>query len=247
MSSAMSSVSAPEPGALQPGLHGLWPTPVGLHRYDQAEALNPLLVRIFGALRATQLHARGLAPGGAFFASDDDLLQRVQLPEWQSFVRWLVGCLRDTVSAANRSAWPSGGLNLQMAIAGMWFQTSRSGAFHDVHTHGNCSWSGVYMVQIDDTAQRCGHAVYGAANGVTRLYGPPFAALGGAHVDLGNAYLQPPHVDVAPRPGQLLLFPSWLAHQALPYEGTHERVIVSFNASVHAAQGGDRLHGYSAA
>jgi Putative 2OG-Fe(II) oxygenase len=229
---------------MTPGLQWLWPTPVGLHRYDQAAELNPLLVRIFGALRATQLHARG-QEAGAFFASDDDLLQRVKLPEWQAFVRFIVGSLRDTVSAANRNAWPAGGLDLQVAIEGLWFQTSRGGAFHDVHTHGNCSWSGVYVVQVDDDERRCRHPVYGAANGVTRLYGPPFATLGGAHVDLGNAYLQPPHVDVPPLPGQLLLFPSWLAHQALPYDGERERVIVSFNASVHAAGGSDRLHGYS--
>jgi len=230
---------------MEQGLNRLWPTPVGLHRYAQAEALNPLLVRIFGALRATQQHARGQLPGAAFFASDDDLLQRVKLPEWQAFVQFIVASLRDTVAAANAPAWPPGGMDLQVAIEGLWFQTSRSGAFHDVHTHGNCSWSGVYCVQVDEDAQRTAHAVYGAANGVTRLYGPHFATLGGAHVDLGNAYLQPPHVDVPPLPGQLLIFPSWLAHQALPYDGEAERVIVSFNASVHAARGSDRLHSFS--
>ena len=88
--------------------------------------------------------------------------------------------------------------------------------------------------------------VCGALNGVTRFYGPHFGHLGGAHVDLGNAYLQPPQADAVPRPGQLLLFPSWLPHQALPYDGQAERVIVSFNASVHAAAGDDRLHGYAA-
>jgi len=103
------------------------------------------------------------------------------------------------------------------------------------------------VVQVDADVQRVAHPVFGAANGVTRFYGPPFAALGGAHVDLGNAYLQPPHADVPPLAGQLLIFPSWLAHQALPYDGKAERVIVSFNASVHAAQGSNRLHGYSAA
>ena len=231
---------------LQPGFHALWPTPMGVHRHAQAEALNPLLVRIFGALRATQGHARGVAPGAAFFASDDDLLQRVQLPEWQGFVRFVVESLRDTVTQANRGAWPAQGLGLRVAIEGLWFQTSNRGAFHEVHSHGNCSWSGVYCVQVDPPAARTAHAVYGAQNGVTRFYGPPFAQLGGAHVDLGNAYLQPPHVEVAPLPGQLVLFPSWLAHQALPYDGALDRVIVSFNASVHAAQGGDRLHAYSA-
>jgi hypothetical protein len=232
--------------SLQPGFHALWPTPLGVHRFPEAAALNELLVRVFGALRATQAHARG-EPPGAFFASDDDLLRRVQLPEWQAFVRFLVESLRQTAKQANAGAWPAAGVDLQIAIEGMWFQCSNRGAFHDVHTHGNCSWSGVYCVQVDDTEARAAHPVYGAANGVTRLYGPPFAQLGGAYVDLGNAYLQPPSVDVTPIPGQLLLFPSWLAHQALPYEGALDRVIVSFNASLHAARGSDRLHGYSAA
>ncbi len=228
-----------------PGFHALWPTPLGVHRWPQADAVNPLLVRVFSALRATQRHARGQAEA-PFFASDDDLLQRIRLPEWQGFVQFLVASLRDTVVAANRAAWPPQPPDLAVRIEGLWFQTSQRGAFHDVHTHGNCSWSGVYCVQVDAPALRCAHPTYGAANGVTRFYGPPFAQLGGAHVDLGNAYLQPPHLDVAPVPGQLVLFPAWLAHQALPYDGQDERIIVSFNASAHAAGGSDRLHGYSA-
>lgn len=231
---------------MDPGFHSLWPTPLGVHRLPDAQPLNALLVRVFGVLRSTQQHARGAAPG-AFFASDDDLLTRVKLPEWQVFVRFVLNSLRDTVKAANAGAWPPQGIDLTVAIDGMWFQVSQRGAFHDVHTHGNCSWSGVYCVQVDVPQERVAHPVYGASNGVTRFYGPPFMHLAGAHADLGNAYLQPPHIDVEPVPGQLLLFPSWLAHQALPYEGTLERVIVSFNASVHAAGGSDRLHAYSAA
>ena len=38
------------------------------------------------------------------FASADDPLQRIHLPERLTFVRFLVTGLRDTVSAANRSA-----------------------------------------------------------------------------------------------------------------------------------------------
>jgi uncharacterized protein (TIGR02466 family) len=233
--------------SLAAGFHALWPTPLGVHRHAGAEKLNPLLVRVFGALRATQSHARGEPLGGAFFASDDDLLQRVQLPEWQAFVRFLVESLRDTVSQANAQAWPASGVDLRIAIEGLWFQASNRGAFHEVHTHGNCSWSGVYCVQVDAAEQREAHTTHGARNGVTRFYGPSFNHLAGAHVDLGNAYLQPPQVEVAPVPGQLVLFPSWLAHQALPYDGTLDRLIVSFNASVHAASGSDRVHGYAAA
>lgn len=227
-----------------PGFHALWPTPIGVHRYAEADTINPLLVRAFAQGRAAQERQRGEQPG-PFFASDDDLLHRVKIPEWQDFVRFLVSSLGETVKQANMEAWAGQELELKVGIEGMWFQCSRGGAFHDVHTHGNCSWSSAYIVQIDEPEKRVAHPVYGAANGVTRLYGPPFAALGGAFVDAGNAYLLPPSVDVEPVPGQLVLFPSWLAHQAMPYDGEKERIIISFNASVHAA-GGDQLHGYSA-
>ncbi|WP_213957621.1 putative 2OG-Fe(II) oxygenase [Variovorax sp. dw_954] len=231
--------------SIDAGFHSLWPTPLGVHRHADAAALNPLLARVFGAMRVTQLHEKA-QPQGAFFASDDDLLRRVQLPEWEGFLNFLLQSLRDTATHANRGAWPQRGLDLRIALEGLWFQCANHGAFHDVHTHGNCSWSGVYVVQVDAPARRREHPVYGVANGVTRFYGPSFLALAGGHVDLGNAYLQPPHLDIEPVPGQLVLFPSWLAHQALPYDGESERIVVSFNASVHAARGSDRLHDYSA-
>ena len=229
---------------LDAGFHELWPTPIGLHRYADAATLNPLLVRVFDEGRAAQQRKRGEQPG-PFFASDDDLLHRVKVPEWQDFVAFLVSSLGETAKQANREAWAGRDLKLKVGIEGMWFQHSSRGAFHDVHTHGNCSWSSAYIVQIDERQQRVAHPVHGAANGVTRLYGPHFSALGGAFVDVGNAYLQPPHQDIEPVPGQLLLFPSWLSHQAMPYDGEKERIIISFNASIHAEQV-DQMHGYSA-
>jgi len=230
--------------ALGAGFHELWPSPIGLHRYADAATLNPLLVEVFAEGRAAQQKKRGEEPG-PFFASDDDLLPRVKIPEWQGFVRFLVNSLGETAKQANREAWAGRELELKVGIEGMWFQCSRAGAFHDVHTHGNCSWSSAYIVQIDESEQRVSHPVYGAANGVTRLYGPYFTAMAGAFADVGNAYLQPPHLDIEPVPGRLLLFPSWLAHKAMPYGGDKERIIISFNASIHAAQG-DQMHGYSA-
>jgi hypothetical protein len=57
----------------------LWPTPLGLYRYTQADAINDLLVRVFESMRATDPAARD---GHIhFYASRDDLLQRIRLPE----------------------------------------------------------------------------------------------------------------------------------------------------------------------
>jgi uncharacterized protein (TIGR02466 family) len=219
-----------------------WPTPMGVHRWEQADALNPLLARIFQSMRATDPLA---APDAAFYASRDDLLQRIRLSEWEQLVRFIVDGIRQTVVLANQGAWPEAKPSLQIALRGIWFQIANQGSHHDVHTHGNCSWSGVYCVQVDDQALRKAHPRLAATNGVTRFYGPHFNHLGGAYMDFGNAYLQSAHLDIEPVPGQLIVFPSWLPHQAMPYDGQQERIIVSFNASVHAAAGSDQLHPFS--
>ena len=243
--SRLTQAKAPSAGkASGSAIQRLWPTPIGLHRYAGAAKLHPPLIDVFAELRKTQRRQRGERPG-PFFASDDDLLEHVKIDGWQDFIRFLINSLHETTKKANGEAWAGRALDLRVGFQGMWFQCSSDGAFHDIHTHGNCSWSAAYIVQIDEPEQRVSHPVYGEANGVTRLYGPHFAALGGAFVDVGNAYLQPPHVDIEPVPGRLLLFPSWLAHKAMPYGGEQERIIISFNASIHASEG-DQMHGYSA-
>ena len=230
---------------LSTGLHLLWPTPIGIHCYDQAAQFNPVLVEEFAAIRESQERQRGVAPGGPFFASDDDLLQQVKVDGWTRLVQFIVNGIAQTVEQVNTDHWAGRVRGLTVSFEGLWFQTAAGGAAHDVHTHGNCSWSGVYIVQIDPPAQREQHPVYGPANGVTRLYGPHFTTLGGAFVDVGNAYLQQPHLDVDQVDGQLLVFPSWLMHQAMAYGGERDRVIISFNASIHGADG-DQMYDYGA-
>jgi hypothetical protein len=218
---------------------------MGRFVWTQGDEVNPTLVRVLRSLRVTDPQAVADAP---FYASRDDLLQRIRLPEWEALVRFLVASVRDTAAAANAGFWPQdagGAPGLQIALNGIWFQISNHGVHHDIHTHGNCSWSGVYCLQVDDEVTRQAHPVFGSLNGITRFYGPHFQQMGGAYADFGNAYLQQAHADFAPQPGQLIVFPSWLAHQAMPYQGQLDRVIVSFNASVHAATGRDQLHTYS--
>jgi hypothetical protein len=37
---------------------------------------------------------------------------------------------------------------------------------------------------------------------------------------------------IFPKSGQLVLFPSWLAHAVRPYEGGRERISIAFNFSL---------------
>jgi uncharacterized protein (TIGR02466 family) len=212
--------------------------------FDHAKKINPLFDRIFKTMRATDVERpSGEKPG--FYASQDDLLDRVKLSEWNDFLQFVVASLRDTVRVANQGVWPAEQVDLQIGIQGIWFQISNGGVSHDIHTHGNCSWSGVYVVSVDDDDTRCKHPVYGRLNGATRFYSPLFERLGGAYMDFGNAYLQSSVVDFDPVPGRLIVFPSWLPHQAMAYEGSSDRVIVSFNASIHRKSAGDAVSRYS--
>lgn len=218
-----------------------WPVPIGVHRFARAAEVNPILARVFHVMRVTD----PMAIKGAFYASADDLLKRVDLPEFSALVQFIAAAVQSTAQQANAGVWSEGRHGLQLELTGVWFQVQNGAAFHDVHTHGNCSWSGVYYVQVDPPAQRVAQPQFGALNGATRFYSPLFPLLGGAHMDMGNAWLQNATLDVAPVEGELIVFPAFLPHKAMPYVGERDRIVVSFNAQIHAS-GGDQLYRYAA-
>lgn len=210
-----------------------WPVPLDVQRFAEADSINPVLVRAFNAVR--------LALEGEqrqkFFASPDDLLARIELPEFSSLIQFIAGAVQGLAKQVNAQAWPAGKLSLDLRFAGCWFQIQNGQAFHDVHTHGNCSWSGVYYVQIDDAKQRAAHAGLGELNGATRFYGPYSQFQAGAYMDMGNAYLQKNTIDIQPEEGMLVLFPSYLPHKAMAYEGDKDRIILSFNVQINSRSG----------
>ncbi len=219
-----------------------WPVPFAMHRFAQAAEVNEVLARVFTVMRATD---PGYRPGSSFYASSDDLLGRVDVPEFAALIQFIAQALQQTVKQANAGVWPQGRHALQLELTGVWFQVQNGAAFHDIHSHGNCSWSGVYYVQMDPPEQRQAHVELGALNGATRFYSPMFPLLGGAYMDMGNAWLQQATLDVTPQDGELLLFPALLAHKAMPYSGTKDRIVVSFNAQIHAPAG-DKVFSYAA-
>lgn len=213
----------------------LWPIPIVARQLTQADAWRAPLLELVSAERG--------AHDGPQFASEDDLLQRhpdhAVLQAWSSAVAGVVGELARQVNAPQWHALRP--QRMRVVLTGVWCQSSNRGARHDVHNHGNCSWSGVYIVDVDPAPRREAHEVHGAANGLTRLHSPHLARLGGAYMDLGAAWLQDSHVDLAPEPGRLAVWPSFLLHQALPYEGERDRVVLAFNAAIHG-QSTDQVH-----
>ncbi|MBV5332054.1 hypothetical protein JZU54_00345, partial [bacterium] len=77
-------------------------------------------------MRATDARSDAGAPK-AFYASKDDLLQRIRLSEWEQLVGFIVDSVRQTVVLANQGAWAEAKPGFQIAMRGIWFQISSQG------------------------------------------------------------------------------------------------------------------------
>jgi len=218
----------------------LWPTPLLRKRFPQHDKVNPALAKLFYAHRCQHDKANG-----PVYSSADDLLHRYDEPALNQLFQFVSDSVYEVASAMNATLWQhSRSRKMQMNVAGAWFQIQNGHGFHEPHTHGNCSWSGVYYVQVDDDEKRESHGTLGAMNGLTRFYGHHVDVIGGGYMDSGNLYLQSTTFDSKPEEGVLCVFPSHLKHMAMPYAGEKDRIIVSFNAQVHGDQG-DELFDYS--
>jgi len=233
-------MSEKTPDNLNPNIHMLWPTPILRKKYPQHEEVNPPLVKLFYEHR--RRHEKDHGP---VYSSSDDLLVHYDDVALNQLFQFISDSVLEIASAMNGELWKrSRSKKMNMNVVGAWFQIQNGLGFHETHNHGNCSWSGVYYVQVDEEKERENHPQLGVMNGLTRFYGHHIDIIGGGYMDSGNLYLQSTSFDSKPEEGTLCVFPSHLKHTAMPYIGEKDRIIVSFNVQIHGDQG-DALFDYS--
>lgn len=202
-------------------------TPIVSARIPDAEALNRELVALFldkeraGDAFRHEMHIPTQV--GPVFESRFDLFEWPDAPvqrlaeEVHSVLFHLVGRMNSYTSEE------MAGLNF---FYDSWFHITRSGGYQSIHYHPRASWSGIYAVQTGDAPDGR------PESGQVKFYDPRGAVF--MHVDPGNERLEPRYtatpVYLQHRPGQLVIFPSWLMHEVLPYLGQVERIVVAFNA-----------------
>jgi uncharacterized protein (TIGR02466 family) len=116
---------------------------------------------------------------------------------------------------------------LQLAITG-WAVINCAGDFNAPHTHAANLLSGALYIAVPEE-MRGGHIVF---------YDPR-CGLNAFKTDaMRRMNLKPPWhqtmISVAPAPGEVLVFPSWLLHYVEPFQSDAPeaaRIVVSFNAS----------------
>lgn len=206
----------------------LWPVTVLLRQLPEHKQVNAELQELFADYR--RRHPTGNNP--ALYASPDNFAEGLEHPALTTLQRFIIDSVFTVARETNRAYWPDK-LKLDVHLTGLWFQITNQHAFHEMHVHGNCSWSGVYYVEAGDASRAPDdrHA-NGMPNGITRFYGPHTEYLAAGHGDRGNLYLNDNTWDVYPENGKLVVFPSHLKHMVFPYQGERDRTIVSFHAVV---------------
>jgi len=154
-----------------------------------------------------------------------DLFRTTKEPNLLALIAWISGCVRAAVSQVNGGTVAPEKLRVEFTES--WFHITNNGGFHDAHTHGNCSWCGIYYLAAGDPDTVPASGSTNAGNGVNRFYGP--LPTGGMARDYGSSYLGHYYIDVQPMEGRLVLFPSYLMHSALPYVGAADRIVLAFN------------------
>lgn len=225
----MSKKSKP---AGNPNIITLWPTTLLAKRFAHYQKVNPALLELFYEHRDREQRAKGHA-----YASGDDLLEKYPLhQELNELAEFISQGIFEVAKEANPGLWDPRE-KVRVNITGLWFQISNSHAFHEMHVHGNCSWSGVYYVQSGDCSKSPESHRGEQPNGITRFYGPHIEHMAGGFGDYGNFYLHKSSWDSYPEDGKLCVFPSHIKHMAFPYNGAEDRVIVSFHAQVFNSSG----------
>lgn len=111
--------------------------------------------------------------------------------------------------------------NLQINLSG-WANILTHGNYHRLHNHPDYHWSGIYYVSAGAPFPNQ------SPNGFLQFNDPRSGAnmVSSKELDLTPTYL------VAPRPGLLVAFPSYLEHYVHPFFGEGKRISVAFNAKL---------------
>lgn len=105
-----------------------------------------------------------------------------------------------------------------------WFHITRKGGYQGAHRHPNASWSAIYCVDPGDSKD--------PKSGAVRFHDPKSDTL--MYMDPAIANLQMPYRlgnwELVHKPGQMLVFPSYLLHEIFTYTGERPRIVIALNA-----------------
>ena len=202
-------------------VRGLFATPVAAVELPDAEARNDELRRLILARRDGRRTVQASNAGG--WHSDREIAE------------WGGGRIQEVLDAArnvaDRLVADRQGRPVKPAWQTIaWANVNGPGDSNVCHYHAGSFWSGTYYV--DDGGCAADPSLGGEFEMLDprgpgpAMYAPTlkFAGEDGASVGASET--------IRPRPGLLIVFPSWLLHQVRPYRGSGLRISIAFNLSL---------------
>lgn len=150
-------------------------------------------------------------PGYTSYASLDDLPKRA--PAFAALEKAL---LKHAATFAEELGWEIGARDI--TLDALWINILGEGGHHSGHIHPGSILSGTLYIAVPDGA------------GDIRFEDPRLARMMAAP-PLRDAVeeSQQRFVYVTPRPGEILLWESWLRHEVMPGRSEEARISISFN------------------
>lgn len=204
----------------------VWATRMFALNYPDHDPLKADLLKAVYTSRDLQTQpvdsAVATAAKHGLYESKLDFLEQ-PVPAIQSLRSFIEEMLSTVATAVNQGYWPEDAI-AQAHITESWYHITENGGYHDVHSHPNCSWCGIYYLDA-------GECEIESRSGSNRFYDPRFCA--DQYLDAGTAYINNNGFwDFQPTNGQIVIFPSYLKHSALPYFGQKDRVVIAFNSTI---------------
>ncbi|MAT92715.1 MAG: hypothetical protein CME59_08945 [Halioglobus sp.] len=189
-------------------------TPIAVKHYPKASEINDALHRIILSMSreapsddAGRAHVGGWYSRGGFLARKEPEVTQLQGFFSRSLRKYLAGVVSEEFAQAAK-------INLHT-----WVALTQAREYQPPHVHAKSHISGVYYVNVPDCPQPQGDLEF-------------ITPVGEQELDF-FASISATSYKVRPRPGDLVLFPSYLRHYTHPFFEGADRSLVVFTATCY--------------
>jgi uncharacterized protein (TIGR02466 family) len=196
----------------------VFPTNI-LHRHlDGMEDANRQLVALVAEIAATEPNSTTGTTTEGGFQTKEDLFQRDN-PGIAALKPHIFNAVQEYAALMIRQELTRPPAKLDFILWG-WAVCYKAGHTQGLHVHPGANVSGVYYVSAPPTALEAGDA------GKISFYDPRPRAT------MAQLPFQATRHRVAPTPGDMYLFPSWLEHSVSAFQGEGTRICIAFNGKL---------------
>jgi uncharacterized protein (TIGR02466 family) len=199
-------------------LLSIFPTTI-LHRHlDGMEEANRQLAALVAEIAATEPNSTAGTTTEGGFQTKEDLFQRDN-PGLEALKPHIFSAVQEYATLTIRQELTRPPAKIDFILWG-WAVSYKAGHTQGLHVHPNANVSGVYYVTAPPATLEPGDA------GKISFYDPRPRAT------MAQLPFQANRHRIAPVPGDMYLFPSWLEHSVSAFQGEGERLCIAFNGKL---------------